>query len=272
MTRAANLSRALSYLGAALLGASLLTACEDSQPISVIEEPPDAGCGGAEEPRRYEVYFALDVSGSMAPFLRDVRDELEGFATGFPEFDRLGHGVRVDYFLVGFVNDFKVFGEGRMSSTLAIQSALDDAIEAGSNETNLTSNTPNVETEENLLDALAVIPGLSTATGTAAVKVVIIATDAEFAENPQVLGPNIRVAHTYAEVRQSLADISARVHVFTRASIPGLNIPYKNQPPLADLPGSSTARLDELTGARDKVRARLNEIAQGAICTVQRAQ
>ncbi len=260
---------------AAVLAALALSGCEDTPPITVVDEPLDAGCGGGDEPRRFEVYFALDVSGSMAPFLRDVRDELEGFAGGFPEFDRLGRGVRVDYFVVGFVNDYKVFGDpdndgdGRMSSTLAVRSALDDAITAGLGNSNLTTATPNIEEEENLLDALAQIPMMSTAT---AVKVVIIATDADFAENPDILGPGIQVVNTFAGVRQKLVDLDAQVHVFTRPLMPGLNIPYRNVPPLSELPGSSSARLDELLGARDRVRARLNEIAQNATCNAQRTQ
>lgn len=253
----------------ALAVAVLLSGCDETLPLSPPDDPVDAGCGGGDEPRRFEVYFALDVSGSMAPFLRDVRDELEGFAGGFPELDGLGRGVRVDYFVVGFVNDYKVFGDGRMSSTLAVRSALDDAITAGLGNSNLTTSTPNIEEEENLLDALALIPTLSTSS---AVKVVIVATDADFVENPAILGPGIQVVNTFAGVRQKMVDIDARVHVFTRALMPGLNIPYKNVPPLSELPGSSSARLDELVGARDRVRDRLNEIARDATCNAQRTQ
>jgi hypothetical protein len=256
------------FLALSALTLTLATACEETPPVTVVDNPADAGCAGPDEPRHYEVYFALDVSGSMAPFLRDVRDELEGFVSGFPELDSRGRGVRVDYFVIGFVNDYKIFGDGRLSSLLAVQAALDEAITAGSAETNLTTNTPNVEVEENLLDALSLIPQLGTSS--AAVKVVIIATDADFVENPAVLGPNVRVASTFAGVRAMLASRGARVHIFSRDNTPGLDIPFKGVPPLLDLPGSSEARLDELTGARERVRERLNEIARGAACDVTR--
>ncbi|MFO0725542.1 MAG: hypothetical protein U1E65_17290 [Myxococcota bacterium] len=243
---------------------ALALACSDPSPVAPTPEPVDAGCNLTEEPRHYEVFFVLDVSGSMAPFLRDVRAELEGLALGFPEIDHSGHSVRIDYYVVAFVNDYKVFGGGRMSSLLAIQAAFDDAIAAGATERNLNTDTANVEPEENLLDAMAEVPTLTTSQDS--VKVVMVATDAEFVEAPSILNQGIQVQNTLSGIRDKMTAFNARVHVFTRTNIPGLDIPLHGVDPLSALPGGSVNRLDELAGARDRVHARLNEIARAAAC------
>lgn len=252
--------RALLSLGLGLCFCS--TACDDPGFVAPIPEPPDAGCPAPEEPRHYEVYFVIDVSGSMEPFLRDVRDELEALAIGFPAEDAMGHGVRVDYYLVAFVNDVKVFG-GRMSSPIALGAAFDEAITEGQTGTNLNSEVPNIDIEENLLDALAQIPQLSSGTAT---KLVMIATDAAFPQSPAILYSEIQVQSTYAQIYQSLKDLNARVHAFTRSTIPGLTVEFDGQPPLTTLTGSGIHDLSGLTGARDRVRERLNEIARGTAC------
>lgn len=72
-----------------------------------------------------------------------------------------------------------------MSSLLALQAAFDEAITAGMTEKNLNSDVNNVEPEENLLDALADVPVLASSPDS--VKVVVVATDADFVENPGVL-------------------------------------------------------------------------------------
>lgn len=250
------LGLALSALGAACN--------DDNPPIGVIPDPVDAGCSRPEEPRHYEVFFVLDVSGSMHPFLSDVRNELEGLAVGFPEFDRAGHSVRIDYYLVAFVNDFKVFGGGRMSSLLALQAAFDEAITAGMTEKNLNSDVINVEPEENLLDALADVPLLASSPDS--VKVVVAATDADFVENPGVLNSGIIVQNTLSGIRDKMVALNAKVHVFTRKNVRGLDIPLHGVEPLSALPGGSVNPLEDLAGARDRVHARLNEIARAAVC------
>jgi hypothetical protein len=255
-------TRCLAALAA--LGALTLAACEDSASIGVQPDPPDAGCARVEEPRHYEIFFVLDVSGSMVPFLSTVRAELQSLAAGFPTEDALGRGVRVDYYVVGFVNDSKVFGGGRMSSTLALQGALDDAIAAGASEKNLTQDSSNIEPEENLLDALAQVATL--AEDSASTKVVLVATDAPFVESPSQLNQGLRVQATYGAVRADLERLQARVHVFTGQYIPGLTQPWNGAPPLSTLPGSGAYRLDELQGARQRVAERLNIIARSAVC------
>src|SRR5262245_2167431 len=113
------------------LAAFFLSGCpDDTGPITTIEEPPDAGCLREMAPQTYQVYFVVDVSGSMGPFLTDLRNELVAFAGGFPELDAEGRPVRVDYYVVAFVNDVKWYG-GRMTSVIALQAALDEAIERG---------------------------------------------------------------------------------------------------------------------------------------------
>lgn len=247
---------------AAVIAASIGAGCDDDQPIGVIPEAPDSGCARAVEPRHYEVFFVVDVSGSMEPFLTGVRDELEALASGFPEEDQEGRGVRVDYYLIAFVNDAKVFG-GRMSSPIALAQAIDDALAAGRSGNNLNTSTANIEVEENLLDALAVIPTL---TSSPDALLVMIATDAAFVERPAVLNAGISVVHTYAEIRESLVQLDARVHAFTQPPYPGLSRDYEGQPALTDRPGSSVQSLADLTGARDRVREALDQIARNASC------
>lgn len=243
------------------LGA-LLAACEDTPPISVTPDPPDSGCAIAVEPRHFEVYFVVDVSGSMEPFLTGVKNELQAFASGFPEQDQMGRSVRVDYYLIAFVNDVKQFG-GRMSSPIALAQAIDDALAAGRGGNNLNSSDSNVDLEENLLDALALIPSLA---GSPEVPLVMIATDAAFVERPSVLNAGIMVQNTYAEVRDQLLQRNARIHAFTKLPYPGLSTNYMGLPPLTAAPGSSVQSLDELTGASDRVREVLNQIARNASC------
>jgi len=248
----------------AVLATALGTACDEPITVAPPEETPDGGCNGPEEVRHFEVFLVLDVSGSMTPFIRNVKAELEGFAAGFPTQDKLGRGVRVDFFVVGFVNDFKVFGNGRLSSQLAVEAALDEAISAGGSNHNLTNGTDNAEPEENMLDALNQVPGLSSSTD--ATKIVIIATDAAFVERPSILGPSFQVMNTFAEVRARLVALNPLVHSFTRGFQPGLNLPYHDVPALLDLPGSSNNELNEIEGVRDRVREKLNSIVQGAVC------
>ncbi|MBI4822271.1 MAG: hypothetical protein HY791_38785 [Deltaproteobacteria bacterium] len=229
--------------------------------ISLADEPTRE-CIRPEEPHTYEVFFVIDVSGSMAPFLRDVRSELVALADNLPETDAEGRRVRVDYYLVAFVNDAKTYG-GRMTSIVALQSAFDEAIADGLTNYNLTVRTFNAEEEENLLD------GLSMALDTnpsAEAKLFFIAADADFFEAPAVLSENIPVKSKYAEVKDRLAAIDARVHAFTEASLDGLTRTYHRQPALTTLPGSTVHRLDDLRGAREKVRLTLADIAAAAAC------
>lgn len=252
-------------LPGALLLAVALAACDDGGGNINVTPPDetDAGCLRAEEPVSYDIYFVVDVSGSMAPFLTSVRNELIAFAQGFPGENAEGRRVRVDYHLIGFVNDVKAFGGGRMTSLIAVQAAFDEAIAAGQTNYNLNTRTFNAETEENTLDALdAAIQVPSTADA----RVIIFAGDAEFFEAPASLAENIVVANTYAGIRQKLEDAQIRLHAFTKRGLHGFFVPYDQKPPLTDLPGSKVYALDELVGASDRVANTLFEIARDVAC------
>jgi hypothetical protein len=238
-------------------------ACQDDTgPIVTVEEPPDAGCLRSEAPKTYEVYFIVDVSGSMGPFLTDLRNELVSFAGGFPELDADGHRVRVDYYVVAFVNDVKWFG-GRMTSVIALQSALDQAIERGQTNLNLNQNKINAEQAENTLDAIA---SVIDAEPTAEARLLMIAGDAPFVEAPAVLSDNIMVQSTYATIFADLQAINARVHAFVPDQLDGLSRSYGGMPALTSLPGSSVNTLRDLTGAGDRIRETLTGIAREAAC------
>lgn len=240
-------------------------ACDDGNGNITVTPPEetDAGCLRAEEPVSYDIYFVVDVSGSMAPFLTSVRNELIAFADGFPGENAEGRRVRVDYHLIGFVNDVKVFGGGRMTSLIAVQAAFDEAIAAGQTNYNLNTRTFNAETEENTLDALDTAIQMPS---TADARIIIYAGDAEYFEAPASLAENITISNTYAGIRQKLEAGRIRLHAFAKRGLHGFFVPYDQQPPLTDLPGSKVYSLDELVGASAEVADTLFEIARDAAC------
>jgi hypothetical protein len=244
---------------------ALALGCGDTEGLGNIEEPPVKECMRETAPRTFEIYFVLDVSTSMAPFLNDVKNELVALSFNFPEYDEAGRRTQVDYYVVGFVNDFRWFPAGaeRMTSHIAVQAAFEEAIAAGSSGNNLTQSALNAETTENLLDAIASVLARES---TAEAKLMLIATDATFAEAPQVLSNNIEVQSSYLGIKSELEAQGFRVHAFTQSDVDGLGRLYANQPPLTSLPGASTHDLATLTGDRDNVRRTLTDIATNAAC------
>jgi hypothetical protein len=233
--------------------------------LGVIEEPPQKECLRETAPRTYEIYFVLDVSGSMAPFLSSVSDELVALSLNFPEYDADGRRTRVDYYVVAFVNDVKWFPEGaeRMTSHIQVQAAFEEAILAGSDGNNLIQSSINAETRENMLDAIASV--LATSPGADA-KLMLIATDADFGERPDVLSTNIEVQSTYGAIFADLEAAQFRVHAFTPSQLDGLTRTYRMMPPLTSLAGSTKHSLTDLTGSKERVRETLTEIASNAAC------
>jgi hypothetical protein len=245
------------------LGAMLFAACNDDLgPIVTADDPPDAGCIRPKTPQTYQVYFVVDVSGSMGPFLTDLKNELVTFAGGFPELDAEGRPVRVDYYVVAFVNDVKWYG-GRMTSVIALQDALEQAIERGQTNLNLTQNRLNSEVEENTLDALA---SVIESNPNAEARLILLANDAPFLEAPAVLSDGIMIKSTYASILMQLQGIEARMHAFVPEALDGLTRSYSGHPALTSLPGSTVNYLHDLAGANDRIRETLNIIARGAAC------
>jgi len=248
----------------AALAVSASLACDDTTGGLAIADPvPDSGCIRPGEPATYEVFFVLDVSGSMGPFLMDLRSELVAFADGLPETDADGRRIRVDYYVIAFVNDVKMFGNGRMTSIIALQSAFDDAITAGQTNYNLNVRTFNSEPEENLLDAI----GLAIEQRPSAeARMLFVATDAPFKEAPDTLHEMIQVQRTYESVYADLEMLEMRVHAFTASAVDGITRGFGNHKALTELPGSSVHRLQELTGARQKIQDTLRNIAADSVC------
>jgi hypothetical protein len=253
---------------AALLAAG--SACtEDSTPIATVAPPPDAGCLRDDLPRRYEVYFVLDVSGSMGPFLQGLADNLESFARAFPEVDSQDRPVLVNYHVVAFVNDVRWFPSEearRMTDAIAVRAAIEDAVRAGGRNTNLNTTLVNAEPDENLLDALATAVGDAREAANASATLVMIATDAAFRENPETLAGGVVVQSTFEGIREALAAVGARVHAFTPDSLDGLTRNYRSQAALTTLPGSTLHSLRDLTSSRDKLRETLLGIAEASAC------
>ncbi|MCK6550189.1 hypothetical protein L6R52_30420 [Myxococcota bacterium] len=242
--------------------AAVASCADDTTPLVTIDEPPDAGCIRAAEPRSFEVYFVIDVSGSMGPFLTDLKSQLVTFASSFKELDPEGRPVRIDYYVVAFVNDVKWYG-GRMTSVIALQDAFEDAIARGQTNFNLNQNRFNAEPEENMLDALQEVIDSSP---TAEAKLIMLAADAPFVESPAVLSDNIRVRSTYASIRAQLESMGARVHAFVPDQLDGLSRTYAGQPALTTLPGATVHSLRDLTGASEEIKRTLSFIARESSC------
>src|SRR5688572_8040900 len=127
-----------------LLTAALASACEED-PVLLPTVP--RVCTREFTPTTYEVYFVIDVSGSMGPFLTDVKNELLAFADGLPEFNDEGRATTVEFFVVAFVNDVRWYPDNvrRLQEVGDVQRAFENAIRDG--EDNLNLNTPTVNAE-----------------------------------------------------------------------------------------------------------------------------
>lgn len=252
---------------AVLLGFGLsLTGCnDDPTPIVVVPPPADAGCITNDTARTFDVYFVIDVSRSMQGFLTDLANELATFALSFPERNRNGDRILVSYYVVAFVNDVRLFPEGaeRMTSHIAVNAAIAEAIGTAQGNRNLNTNTPNADTDENLLDALgAVIDRAPSADDV----LVIIATDEAFREAPETLSGGITVTRTYEEVFEGLRNLGVQVTALVPGQLDGLTRNFRGQPPLTSINGGQLYDLADLTGAEANIRDTLEGIARDAAC------
>lgn len=257
------LTRALLGL---LLAAPLVGSCQDDgSPIVPVRPPRDAGCVIDEAARTFEVYFVIDVSNSMVPFLDDLASELLTLTEGFPETNARGDRILASYFVVAFVNDVQLFPEGaeRMTSHIAVASAIRAAIAAAEGNTNLRNDTENFDDEENLIDALGAVVDRAPRPDNL---LVLIATDAEFEEAPETLSGGITVTHGYRQVQEGLRELGAQVQAFVPSALSGLTRPYRGFPPLTALEGGRVFDLERLTAARENIRASLEQIALDATC------
>lgn len=252
----------------ALLTAAIATAAcaSDDFGITVARPPPDAGCDLSDTPQRFEVYFVVDVSGSMAAFNDELARTVESFAQSFPERDAQDNRVLVDYYVIAFVNDVLWFPNNarRMTEPVSVQGALRAAILRGEDNTLLTRDLKNAEPDENLLDALAEVIGHNPRED--AQVLVLIATDAGFREAPERLSGGIEVRSTYAAIRADLERIGAQVHAFTPDALDGLTRGYAGQEPLTALPGSGSYSLRDLASSSELIQVTLTDIARNASC------
>lgn len=259
-TRDARAARALLALSMALT-----FGCEEAAPIgqAVVF---DGGCLRNEAPSDYDVYFVLDVSGSMTPYLEAMKAEMVGFAESFASEDSRGQPVTIDYHVVGFVNDTRFFPDTpneRMTSPVAVEAAIQDAIDAGRGGKNLKVGTNNAEVEENLLDALDLVIAQ---TPDAEANLVLIATDAPFRETPFVLAGANEVQADYESVLRGLESFDARVHAFTPQGVDGLTRQYLDFEALTSLDGSSVQTLTDSETAEEEIQESLRFIAREAAC------
>ena len=246
-----------------VLGAVLLACACDDDPVLLPTEPEI--CLRESTPTSYEIYFVLDVSGSMGPFLNDVKNELFAFAGNLPQFDDQGRPTTVQLFVVAFVNDVRWYPDNvrTLHEVEQVQSAFADAISDGKDNSNLNAPTTNAEVQENLLDAIGAVLARAPS---ADANLVLLATDADFAEAPDRLSGDITVVSTFAEIRGGLERVGARVHAFVRRDTDGLTRSYAGTPALTSLPGSTVHDITALTGARQDIRDTLTVIAETADC------
>lgn len=248
--------------GAATCLIALLFGCGEADPLTPV---PPRTCIRELTPASYTVFFVVDVSGSMGPFLTDLQNELIAFADNLPAFTEEGRPVTVDFYVVAFVNDVRWYPGNvrRLTDVGQVQRAFELSIADGQTNRNLNEASFNAEPTENLLDALGeVIAHGSTTEAT----LLMLATDAPFAEAPDELSGGIVVQNTFPQILGGLTAMRVRVHAFVRPESDGLTRSFAGTPGLTSLPGSTYHDIAELTGARDQIRDTLTVIAEGADC------
>ncbi len=239
-------------------------ACDD--PASVVPNipPPTVERCTQSIPRTFQVYFVVNVSRSMSEYLEALALELESFADGFPDVDVNGDLILVNYYVVAFVNDVGFFPEGapRMTSSIAVAQAIEDAVDRGRDNRNLDgSDNGEINGDENLLDAL----GAALDNGTEADRVLfLIATEDNFRNQGERLSPNFIVENDYLDIRERLltAQEKGLVYAFTDGTVEGIDRNFDGNPPLF-----TDGRID-LNALLDSsaVSAILGDIAQEVAC------
>jgi len=233
-------SRAPRIAGAGLLLAAT-AACGDDTTAIVAIDPPESDRCTQSIPRTFQVYFVINVSGSMDQFLEPLSDQLETFVQGFPEVDVNGDRLLVDYYVVAFVNDFSFFppDQPRMSRSFAVGQAIDDALTRASDNRNLdgSDNGDPPPNPENMLDALdAALDRAESNEGQATDRVLfILATQDRFVGEGDRLLPNFVVQNGFADVSARLDAVRERglVYAFTDGDVEGIDRNFRLQEPIA---------------------------------------
>lgn len=240
-----------------------LAACSDDDGglVQAIPPPTNDRCTQSI-PRTFQVYFVVNVSGSMNEYLAPLAEQLEAFVNGFPAVDVNGDRLLVDYYVVAFVNDVVFFPEGapRMTSEIAVAQAIDDALERASGNRNL-NGSDNSEATENMLDAI----DAALDNGTDADRVLfLIATQDQFAEQGELLLPSFTVQNSYADISARLDEVRQKglVYAFTNGEVEGIDRNFRLREPI------DTDGLLDLEVLRDEqaVGGILAQIAQEVAC------
>jgi len=259
--RSGGPSAAVAFGVATLLAAGAGGCGDDTSTFVAIPPPTNAGCTQSI-PRTFQVYFVINVSGSMNEFLEPLADELETFVESFPDVDINGDALLVDYYVVAFVNDVAFFPEGapRMTSEIAVAQAIDDALERATNNRNL-NGSDNSEPTENMLDAL----DAALDNGTDADRVLfLIATQDQFADEGERLLPNFTVASDYDDIRERMDEVRRKglVYAFTNGEVDGIDRNFELREPIP------TDGLLQLSVLQDEVAVGgiLSQIAEEVAC------
>lgn len=212
--------------------------------------------------RNLHVFFAIDVSGSMEPFLREVQQELLALVSSLDPI--VEQGGTVSYYVIGFVNDVRWFPgpDRRLFSVSQVQAAIDDAIRLGETGYNLNYHTFNLEDPENLLTALLAVPEHEDGRDN---PVIIAATDAPLAEAPAVLYPDIELEQTMDEAVVRLEEVGARLHLFVGRPRDNLERGFRNPQDLGAL--ARMRSIDSVVGSSRLIRKALLDIGRDAACT-----
>jgi len=257
----------MKRFAAPLFATALLFGCEDDTIFTPPTEVPDLGCQVSNS-RTFQVFFVVDVSNSVAAndVLDAFQDELVDFAFAFPEFDANENRVLVDYYVIGFVNDYAFFppGSRRMTAPVAVSEALEQAQTFGEMQ-------DNTEVEENLLDALDAVfdvafeEGMDGELFPVSDRILVIGTtDDDFVDQGEILTPNIEVQTSYADLSERLDRVSdvLTVFMFTPGDIEGIDRNFRLQPPLP----VERFDLEAITEGSGSVGRILSQVAVDAAC------
>jgi hypothetical protein len=240
------------------------------------ETPAEADSIDAECYQDLDIVFVLDVSTSMTPILGALEDGI-----GDVWSQALTISPDPQFGLVVFVDDVNVTNDGLpYDSVGAIQGQFAYWREfCGSEVEPGGSPGLNIDCPENTLDAVwtaaTTFPWRENS-----LRIMILATDDTFRENPQTLGSaRLTVQHTYAETVGELQSRQIRVAAFAAhdssdCSIPpvhdtepGFFAPWGDQPPFGEATGADVFDIMEVRSGDISMTEAINGVILEEYCT-----
>jgi len=237
---------------------------------------PSDGTGDGACYQDLDIVFVIDVSTSMTPILTALRDgigDVWSYAMGISANTRFGLVVFVDD--VKFANDGVPFGDAA-----TMQAEFDRWRSFTSSEAEPGGGAgTNIDCPENTIDAVWVAAhGFPWRENS--IRVIILATDDTFKENPQTLGSGpIRVMHTYSDLLDSLRASQIRVAAFAdhtnqdcalgsgTSTEPGFYTDWSGSPPLPAGTGAEVFDIQQVRGGTLSMTEAINGVILDEYCT-----